>query len=209
MSKLPTLRIALDIDDVLADFIPAINRKWEMLEPHDHWDSNGPSGQALIDHKDLMLDPDFWYNLNPITLASEVAQISDFVYCYITSSPRDVVNVRRKWLAENGFPVRPVISSADKALTMARLGCNVLIDDSPLNVNKALAAGHNAFLFQPWYNDVDHTGTPLSPHVIKSLTDAKVFSLIDTFKQEVNDILMKQQQKESRLQQGSNLIKKL
>lgn len=209
MSKLPTLRIALDIDDVLADFIPAINREWEKLEAHDHWDSNGPSGNAIKDGAALMQDPEFWRNLNPITLASEVAQISDFVYCYITSSPQQFVNVRRKWLAENGFPVRPVVCSHDKALTMTRLGCNVLIDDKSDHVQKALDAGHEAFLFKPWYNNVDHTGTPLAPYVIESVADAKVFSLIEDFKEKVNKIMMAEQKRQSRQNQGSNLIKQL
>lgn len=161
------MRIALDIDDVLAGFASGVHEAFDReVIPHNHWDSDDLTGHILLKvnlHGDVIgytqayLDKcehnkEFWYNLEPISLPADV---SKDVVCYITSSPKNMVETRIKWLAKHGFPTLPVIHSKDKAVTMERLGIDVLVDDKLDTVLAVRKAGLKAVHFKPWYSTLE------------------------------------------------------
>jgi uncharacterized HAD superfamily protein len=158
------MRIALDIDDVLAGFASGVHEAFDReVLPHDHWDGDDLTGHLLlktnlhgdvIGYKQAYLDKcehnaEFWYSLEPISLP---ADIPEGAVCYITSSPKNMVETRLKWLAKHGFPQLPVIHSKDKAVTMERLKIDLLIDDKLDTVKEVRRAGLRAVHFQPWYS---------------------------------------------------------
>lgn len=151
-----TGRIALDIDDVLADFVPSLFKHYKRdLEPHDHWDSNGPTGElyqrAVQDG--TWVDPNFWYNMSPLVVGDAFDNLHQLpIACYLTSSPQSMLHVRRAWLKENGFPTLPVVHAEGKGLAMYRLGVNVLFDDSLQNIRSAQREGMLGIMVKPWYS---------------------------------------------------------
>ena len=158
------MRIALDIDDVLAGFASGVHEVFgKKIIPHNHWDGDDLTGHILLkvnSHGDVIgytqeyLDKcehneGFWYGLEPISLPADIPKGT---VCYITSSPKNMVETRIKWLAKHGFPTLPVIHSKDKALTMKRLGVGLLVDDKLSTVLAVRKAGLSATHFQPWYS---------------------------------------------------------
>lgn len=191
------LRIALDIDDVLAGFVPAVFElnKNLILTPHEnYWDEDSPTVRAMeavggnLEDKDCkVFDENFWLNLNPLMLPVKLRHIEDFVYAYVTSSPRRYIHVRRRWLQENGFPPRPVFHATDKVALMKELGLNLLVDDNPKHVNAAEDAGFTGVLFKPWYSAIEHGSAitdfnqpapnPLLDKVVKFQKEVEKFQL--------------------------------
>lgn len=157
------MRIALDIDDVLAGFVPAVHETFKAeLIPHDHWSPYEKSGELILafdeqgtpvglneQYSELCeYNKDFWYGLQPISLPCD---IPEGTVCYITSSPKEMVDVRIEWLKKHGFPTLPVIHSKEKHLTMDTLGIGLLIDDKLETVQKVREYGFSAMHFSPWY----------------------------------------------------------
>ena len=175
-------KIALDIDDVLAGFAFQVHKvlgNEKLLVPHDHWNQTGLTGKLMVipdehgnfkAYTEKFLDKcehnrDFWANLPVLSLPCDI----DFdVACYITSSPENMLGMRRVWLKKNGFPLAPVIHSKEKHVTMKRLGVEVLVDDK-LSTVKAVAnvEGLRAFHFKPWYCNVE------SEYTIENLKELK------------------------------------
>ncbi|MBV1929153.1 MAG: hypothetical protein KUG81_06530 [Gammaproteobacteria bacterium] len=146
------MRIALDIDDVLAGFYSGICKREGVPEEFTNfWDGEG-SHKWL---RDLMMSGDmdhdviFWSNLgvlsNPNSINFEVA-------AYITSSPDSMLWVRKLWLTDNRFPEAPVLHCKNKAETMKRLKIDLLVDDSPKTVHEVNSVdGLHAIQFIPPY----------------------------------------------------------
>lgn len=157
------MRIALDIDDVLAGFAVGVHEVFNsIITPHDHWAADEQTGilmlkknqrNEVIGYTQEYLDKcennkDFWYGLEPISLPSDVPFGT---ICYITSSPKNMVETRLAWLAKHGFPNLPVIHSKDKALTMKRLRIDSLVDDKLATVEDVRVNGLRGTHFKPWY----------------------------------------------------------
>lgn len=169
-------RIALDIDDVLAGFVIGLHEAFgKELFPHNQWCPNESSGQLILRKDELgniigmteeYLDKcehnkDFWYSLEPITLPADIPLET---VCYITASPKNMVDVRMEWLKKHGFPTLPVIHSKDKYMTMKRLRIDLLVDDKLLTVENVRERGTEddergivgppvkAIHFKPWYS---------------------------------------------------------
>ncbi|WZE63568.1 hypothetical protein PANI_CDS0048 [Maribacter phage Panino] len=159
------MKIALDIDDVLAGYANGVHEAFNVpMIPHNHWNPNESTGLLLLKTDDSgkvvgyteeYLDKcehnkDFWYHLEPISLPVDIPYET---CCYITSSPRNMVDVRMEWLKKHGFPRLPVIHSKDKAITMNRLRIDLLIDDKLPTVEDVRGyAGTDAIHFKPWYS---------------------------------------------------------
>lgn len=158
------MKIALDIDDVLAGYSKGVHESFnDVIEPHNHWSPDESTGKLIlkkddgvvIGYKQEYLDkcehnPDFWYHLEPISLPIDVPRST---VCYITSSPKNMVEVRINWLAKHGFPKLPVIHSKDKAKTMMDLGVDLLVDDKLETVHQVRRTNIlDAVHFRPWYS---------------------------------------------------------
>lgn len=155
------MRLALDIDDVLAGFVMGVHDAFgKRLSPHNQWNPRGDTGKLLLDfdrgmsYRQQYLDKcehnkDFWYGLEAIALPVDVPE---FAVAYITASPKNMVDVRIEWLKKHGFPTLPVIHSKDKEFTMKRLHIDWLVDDKLETVQQVRKHGLRATHFKPWYS---------------------------------------------------------
>lgn len=166
--------IALDIDDVLAQFYPAMCIKaGRPCEQIDIWDGKN---EALFIPQNLHLvenNRKFWMNLDKLSRPSDINFTVDY---YITASPKFMLKARQEWLDGHGFPPAPVISTDDKVYEMRRLGVNVLIDDNPTTLRRVITAGMLGIQFVPPYMRViDMELNPIThlSQVPKILTNIK------------------------------------
>lgn len=95
------LKIGLDIDGVLSDFIGGFY-KWfgEKMPVIKTWENEFVNERFYI----ITHEKEFWMSLEP---AISPAEINFPVYCYITARPIDS-HITFKWLVDNGFPPAPV-----------------------------------------------------------------------------------------------------
>lgn len=135
------LRIALDIDQVLADFI---NRYQEYF----------PGGRNMIDSVitknvyKLRNNKEFWLSLEKIDSINFIPEI----YATKRINPKSYT---REWLISNGFPDRPIYQTIYQRGNKADIikgRCDVLVDDSPSNVYKCIKSGVPALLIDRPHN---------------------------------------------------------
>ena len=92
------MRIALDIDDVLARFMPAYCDRFETDKYPKRLESKIITRNV---HQKLQHDREFWLSL-------EVKHRPNFIpelYCTKRVNPKEYT---KKWLEINGFPKRPI-----------------------------------------------------------------------------------------------------
>ena len=143
-------KVALDIDDVLAGFYTGFCKFMNVPEKQINiWDGQGESKFVadnchLADQSEL-----FWIGLDKV---SNPESISFDIECYITSSPPEMIKIRKLWLKMNGFPDKPVHFSDNKLLTLRNLRIDILVDDKISTVNQINASGDKiALQFKPPY----------------------------------------------------------
>lgn len=148
-------KIALDIDDVLAGFYSGFCRFMDIPERKiDIWDGKGEANFVaqncyLADNSEF-----FWMGLDRI---STPESINFDLECYITSSPKEMVHIRRAWLLLKGFPDRPVYHSTNKLETMRTLGVDLLVDDKISTVRQInLSKDKMALQFKPYYMSAEY-----------------------------------------------------
>lgn len=122
-----TIRIGLDIDDVLSDFYGAYCRYFDT--------DNNP--KMLIDnnitrnvHRVLRKDRDFWLNL-------EIKQLPNFVPELFCTKRINNKAWTKKWLQINDLPNRPVYQMFNQSGNKARMikgRVDVFVDDSISNM---------------------------------------------------------------------------
>lgn len=134
------MKIGLDIDDVLGDFIGQYCRYFD-CDSHPERLRNEIITRNV--QRILRKDREFWINL-------PVLNMPDFIptlYCTKRVNPKLWTKI---WLKENNFPNSPVYQlfcqSANKA-RMIKGRVDVFIDDSEFNVRQLLSAGVPALLF--------------------------------------------------------------
>ncbi len=162
-----SLRIALDIDDVLCSFYPHACKKFGLKEIKcDIWDGIDVNKWIVDNFDEILNDLNFW---KTIPVLSNPNSINFEVYAYVTYSPVVVADIRSEWLRDNGFPCSPILNSGDKLHTMIDHDIDVLIEDKPSTVNliNNSYTGKKALQFKPHYmtndcDDVDKIITHLS-----------------------------------------------
>jgi len=142
-------RIGLDIDDVLADFIGAYCREYDLPIPtewkfdplfkaryeklcHDHvfW--------AMLRHK---IDWQMPYNSN--------------IACYITSRPQSIRQWTYDWIVDCGFPQVPiefVEPGGSKVEAARKHGVDIFVDDNFDNFEELTRAGVFTYLYSQPHN---------------------------------------------------------
>ena len=128
------MKIALDIDHVIADITSELKRL------HPEWCGTKYALPGLrlseIDYSiATVLDrPDFDFD------------------CYITSRPSYAYNITVEWLAKNDLPSKPVYLAHDKLAQMQKLGIDVLVDDKLSTFETILTKSnfHCLLYTQPW-----------------------------------------------------------
>lgn len=138
------LKIALDIDDTLADFVGSYKLKFDYANNPEVMDD-------LVITKNvykLRKDRDFWLNLPKLDWINFVPEI----YCTKRINPK---SYSKKWLIDNGFPDRPIyqmVYQRGNKATLIKGKCDVLIDDSVSNVYKCNQSGVPALLIDRPHN---------------------------------------------------------
>lgn len=141
--------VALDIDDVLAGFYPAICKYMSIPEKKvDIWDGKGECRWIVDAMYIIKDDPFFWNSLKVLSSPNSI----DFeLNCYITSSPEHLLEIRTHWLYDLGFLIKPVFSTQDKVQLMIDRDIKILVDDKLSTVNKVNEAGMIGLQFKPPY----------------------------------------------------------
>ena len=136
------LRIACDIDQVLADFESAYNKYYntDMSKENDY--------HITKNVYKLRHNKEFWTNL-------EVIDRPNFIPCIYATKRVNLKSYTREWLLKNGFPDRPIYQTIYQYGNKADIikgRCDVLIDDSVSNVYKCIKSGVPALLIDRPHN---------------------------------------------------------
>ena len=133
------MRIALDIDDVLACFMEAYQVKFETDKHPDRLKSKVITKNMWKVRK----DKDFWTSLK----VKNTLNFVPVLYCTKRINPKSFT---KEWLLKNKFPDKPIYQvynqSGNKAARIIGR-CDVLIDDSVRNVLQAIQYGLPALLY--------------------------------------------------------------
>lgn len=140
------IKIAIDVDGVLANFILAICRKFK--QP---FISVQQFYQSWLDFSKVVDNFDFWKKL-PVLNPPEALTFD--IHCYMTSLPKGMKVARKKWLKNNGFPVKDVVISHHKHKTCKKLGIDLLIDDKPETIIKCKENAVFAVQYVPYYSNM-------------------------------------------------------
>lgn len=161
------MKIALDVDDVLAAFSEHIaNYHGKTLIKQNYWCKDTMesyfSPTWFTDVKD---NPEFWDTLPVLSPAHEI----DFeVACYISAFPEELRHIREAWLKKHGYPDRPLLCSYDKLPTCRAHGIDVLVDDKPATIEMLQGTEVKGLHFITPYAGFDPVGD-----YITSLTQVK------------------------------------
>ena len=118
-------KIGLDIDEVLADFVGAIMKRFpdKVKQRSIYW-NDATLHECLSQVKD---DEDFWLSIEPT-----IKELPFEPHCYITSRSISPI-ITQKWLDMNGFPHAPLyamVAGQSKVEAAKESGCDVFVDDS-------------------------------------------------------------------------------
>lgn len=156
--KEPQKRIALDIDDVCAAFVPAYCKKVGIDVPNSWYlDYN-----FIPNIEKLHQDEEFWMNLEPLFNPTELKFEPAM---YITARDEKLAEWTTKWLEKHNFPKAPVIFSRNKGATCKENNIQLFIDDSPKNFDEINQAGVACFLMDTIWNKYRDVGYRRISHV--------------------------------------------
>lgn len=162
---MPSLRIALDVDGVLADAMPSwlrlcndrfnLNLTYDQIDKWNFWKDKGMSVKDFERiFNDAWAD---WKSIPPTEekLSKKVDLLHKLGYVDIVTgrSPTTMENVT-KWLDMQKIRRnRIIVVESDQ--TKGYLDYDIFIDDSPLNVVDVAERGKTALVYdQPWNRDV-------------------------------------------------------
>jgi 5'-nucleotidase len=158
------MRLAVDVDGVLADHVPAVLS--QLRAEHDeftkaksemtHWDEPLPelntSLKPAIEAAES--EPAFIRNMPPVEGAIKGAtELADRGYelVIVTARPEAILPATHEWLEAHNIPHRrkESLSTRNEMKTIA--DAEILIDDFPGHIRDFAADGKDAILFvQPW-----------------------------------------------------------
>lgn len=131
------MKIALDVDDVIAAFTPHAFEYLGKTLPDkiDYWsveEMDRQLGKGWF-HDILEHEEEFWTSLPAL---SDPKDIDFKVYCYMSAFPTKMFHTRYEWIKAQGFPDAPLILTMDKVNTCEHLGIDILVDDKPDTIRK-------------------------------------------------------------------------
>lgn len=170
-----SVRIGLDIDDVLADFSTAYCDRFGLPYP-DFWHFD-----PLIVERLNSLDDDFYLSIPAKTKPEDIPFEP---VCYITSRvvPSELT---AKWLSINGFPTVPVITvghNKSKVQAALDMKLDVFIDDRYETFKEFKAAGLLCYLMDAKHNRRYDVGHLRIDNVSDVVTFAHIFKRKKTIK---------------------------
>lgn len=159
-TTLRNLRVGLDVDEVLADFVGG----WCSFHGMDrgtgavHWKFDRHIEKRFESMKEAGTLEPFYLSLKPLLNPSELGFEPA---CYITARPVDTA-VTERWLDLHGFPAAPVVTvgMGQSKIEAARTHkLNIVIDDNFHNFVELNASGIFCYLWSASHNekyDVGH-----------------------------------------------------
>lgn len=142
-------KVAIDIDDVLAQFYPAMCRRMgQPCKRINIWDGKGEAHFVAANFHIVENNRRFWLGLEKESRPEDIT--FEFSH-YITASPPLMRQYREEWLKMMGFPHKPVIAAEDKAQVMRRLHIDVLVDDKPATLEHIQSQGLIGIQYVPSY----------------------------------------------------------
>lgn len=153
------LRIAIDLDDVLAALVPAwlnaYNAKYGdalTADQIDEWDIASFATACSKDQFHSLLTPEMYATVEPHAhAAAAVFSAAEYFDVYIVSAPgtyRNIVQVKMDWINQH-LPAKKLKDVAflnDKS----RFDCDFLIDDGPHNLRNRVASKSAIMIARPW-----------------------------------------------------------
>lgn len=164
---LPKLKIGLDIDEVICEWVGAWVKYYDMHVPTSWFFDSHIMERFAKMREEGTLDS-FYLGLQP---KCKPEDIPFEPHCYVTSRPVDT-EITEKWLRMHGFPMRPVITvgvGKSKADALKEAGVDVFVDDRYENYEELNRAGICTFLFDAPHNQRYDVGFKR----IKSLKELK------------------------------------
>lgn len=160
------MKIALDVDDMLAAFTPHAHafHNIPMDEKVDYWCERTMDerlGQYWFS-KHIAHVHEFWKTL---PVLSNPKDINFEVNCYISSFPEEMFDLRQEWLRKNGFPEAPLYATSQKLLKCKELGITHLVDDRPQTIKQFEGSDTKAIHFINHYAGFE----PVGPYVVTNL----------------------------------------
>lgn len=154
--KRPELKIGLDIDEVLCDFLPDWCNYWKMDLPESWWFDRDIMSkfQQMRDENKLN---EFYMRLKPLTKPLEIPFEP---HCYVTSRPVPK-EVTEAWLDKNGYPRKPVVCvgvGQSKVEALKEMGVDIFVDDRYDNFVELNNAGICTYLFDACHNQRHNVG---------------------------------------------------
>ena len=150
------LRIAIDMDDTLADVVSTLFRRYRLPPPH-VWLFEKEYGIRLERFmRDLRT---MWvkrWGMIPPTEGGLSASVGKLIGAgnVVDIVTVDFVEQKRKWLGLHGIPFRDVIS-VRRGEDKAGLDYDVFVDDSPVNHAAFAEAGKASVVYErKWNHDV-------------------------------------------------------
>ena len=140
-------KIGLDIDEVIADFVGAVMKRFpdKIKERSIYW--NDPIlHECFAKVRD---DEEFWLSIEPT-----IKELPFEPHCYITSRSINK-EITQRWLDMHGFPHAPLYamqSNQSKVEAAKESGCDVFVDDSYDHFLDLNRAGIFCYLFDAPHN---------------------------------------------------------
>ena len=132
------IRIGLDMDEVLDDFMGAYIKRYGIT----------PSNVITKNVRKLSKDKDFWMNLTKLRNIDFIPEL----YCSKRIIPK---SWSKEWLKNNGFPIRPfyqLYCQHDNKARLIKGRVDVFVDDSISNFKGLNKAGVPCLLMDCPYN---------------------------------------------------------
>ncbi len=144
-------RIALDIDEVVADFSGEYRRKYGVDSKALYWNFTYEMGKHLTELKD---DKDFWMGL------PKLRDVPFEPVCYVTSRiiPTEWT---MEWLEKNGLPCAPVETvgiDRSKVEALKKHNVEIFVDDRYHNFREVTDAGIFTYLMDASHNQHHNVG---------------------------------------------------
>lgn len=147
---LKNVRIALDIDEVICNFVGRWCEKYR-LETPTAWAFDTDINEKFEAMRSEGVLDEFYLELDKLIAAEEIPFEP---HCYITSRPVDSL-ITSKWLSKHGFPAKPVYTvklGETKVDIALREKIDIFVDDSFDNFKSLNNAGVCCFLFDAPHN---------------------------------------------------------
>lgn len=155
-----SLKIGLDVDEVLADFLTSYA---EQTNSPEFVNAKSFNFSYSINKTLAELPEEFWLNIKPKIKASELNFLPT---CYITKRNFDK-SVTEKWLEKNEFPCMPVyhVTEASKFTACKTAGIDFYLDDHIANFQDLNSKGIKTFLMNASHNATYDVGDMRIYHI--------------------------------------------